>query len=45
MFKGLSPKKHAGTVSMFGKYYVKEGLVEEYYGKTLTKAFQMRSKA
>nr|WP_297065792.1 hypothetical protein [Thermococcus sp.] len=45
MFKELSPKKHAGTVSMFGKYYVKDGLVEEYYGKTLTKAFQMRSKA
>ena len=45
LLKGLSPKKHAGTVSMFGKYYVKEGLVEEYYGKALTKAFQMRSKA
>ena len=45
LLKGLSPKKHAGTVSMFGKYYVKEGTVEEYYGKALTKAFQMRSKA
>ncbi len=45
LIKGLSPKKHAGTVSMFGKHYVKEGIVDEYYGKALTKAFQMRSKA
>ena len=45
LIKGLSPKKHADTVSMFGKHYVKEGIVDEYYGKALTKAFQMRSKA
>ena len=45
LLKGLVPKKHSGTISLFGKYYVKDGEIEDHYGKSLTKAFQLRSMA
>ncbi|AEK73473.1 hypothetical protein GQS_07885 [Thermococcus sp. 4557] len=45
LIKGITPKKHSGTLSMLGMSYIKEGLLDEYYGKALTKAFQMRSQA
>lgn len=45
LMRGIVPKKHSGTLSMFGMSYIKEGILEEYYGKAFTKAFQMRSQA
>ena len=45
LLRGANPKKHSGTLAMFGKMYVKEGLLDEYYGKAFTKAFQLRSQA
>ncbi|NJF26084.1 HEPN domain-containing protein [Thermococcus sp. Bubb.Bath] len=45
LIKGLSPRKHSGVVSLFGKEAVLKGTVEDEYGKILTKAFQMRTLA
>jgi uncharacterized protein (UPF0332 family) len=45
LIKGIAPKKHSGTLAMLGTSYIKEGLLDEYYGKAFTKAFQMRSQA
>jgi len=45
LLKGTNPKKHSGTLAMLGMEYIKEGLLNEYYGKAFTKAFQLRSQA
>lgn len=42
---GLFPKTHAGVVSQFGLQFVNEGLIEEWYAKSLTKAQTSREKA
>jgi uncharacterized protein (UPF0332 family) len=42
---GLFPKTHAGLVSQFGLQFVNEGLIEEWYAKSLTKAQTRREKA
>lgn len=41
LLKKVTPKKHSGVVSMFGLHYVKKGLVDEYYGKAITKALNL----
>ncbi len=45
LMKDVIPRKHSGVVSMFGMHFVKEGVVDEIYGKALTKAFELRTKA
>lgn len=45
LMKDVIPRKHSGVVSMFGLHFVKEGTVDEFYGKALTKAFELRTKA
>jgi len=45
LMKDVIPRKHSGVVSMFGLHFVKEGIVDEVYGKALTKAFELRTKA
>lgn len=43
--KSIYPRTHAGVVSQFGLQFVNEGLIEELYAKSLTKAQTMREKA
>ena len=33
LMKEIIPKKHSGVISMFGLHFVKEGDIEEFYGK------------
>ena len=43
--KEIYPKAHAGVVSQFGLQFVSEGLIEEWYAKSLAKAQTSREKA
>jgi uncharacterized protein (UPF0332 family) len=43
--RGLFSKTHAGVVSQFGLQFVNEGLIEDWYAKSLTKAQTKREKA
>ena len=43
--RDIFPKTHAGVVSQFGLQFVNEGLIEELYAKSLTKAQTKREKA
>ena len=43
--RGLFSKTHTGVVSQFGLQFVNEGLIEEWYAKSLTKAQTKREKA
>ena len=45
LMKEIIPKKHSGVISMFGLHFVKEGDIEEFYGKILIKAFELRVKS
>lgn len=40
--KGISRSKHSGVHSAFGEYFVKAGLIETEYAKTLGHAFDSR---
>lgn len=42
---GLSAKSHKGTVALFSKHYVKEGYLDERYGRLLSKAQEKRIEA
>ena len=39
---GISRSKHSGVHSAFGEYFVKPGLIEAEYAKTLGNAFDSR---
>ncbi|NOZ06141.1 MAG: HEPN domain-containing protein, partial [Chloroflexi bacterium] len=39
---GEDPHKHKGVVTLFGKRFVKVGLADKRYGKTLAKAQTLR---
>lgn len=41
--KGLDSSKHSGVISLFNREFVKEGIIPRVHGKTLTKAFKLRS--
>ena len=43
--RDLFPRTHAGVVSQFGLQFVNEGLIEELYARSLTKAQTRREKA
>ncbi|MGC9445136.1 MAG: HEPN domain-containing protein [Candidatus Methanospirareceae archaeon] len=43
--RGLFSKTHVGVISQFGLQFVNEGLIEEWYAKSLTKAQSKREKA
>ena len=45
ILRSIYPKTHAGVVSQFGLQFVNEGLIEEFYAKSLTKAQTKREKA
>jgi len=40
--KGLSSSKHTGIITLLGREFVKTGLLEEKYGKFLSKMFDRR---
>jgi|DewCreStandDraft_4_1066084.scaffolds.fasta_scaffold96419_2 hypothetical protein len=39
---GVSRKTHSGTISAFGEYFVKTGLIEPEYAKMLGQSFDSR---
>ena len=41
--KGLDSSKHSGVISLFNREFVKNGIISKHRGKTLTKAFKLRS--
>ena len=43
--KEIYPKTHTGVVSQFGLQFVNEGLIEDFYAKSLAKAQTRREKA
>lgn len=43
--RDLSPKTHEGLISLFGRDFVKSGVVEEEYGRILRRTEDMREKA
>ena len=43
--KDINPKKHSGTIKMFGLHFVNEGLIEKIYAKILTKGYEMMEMA
>ena len=43
--KDITVKTHKGLLSKFGLEFVNEGLVEEYYGRTLRIAEELREEA
>lgn len=43
--KDLRPKSHGGTISLFGKYFVKTGIIDPAYGKRFTKIEKFRLEA
>lgn len=40
---GVERKKHAGIVSAFGEYFVKPGLIDAKFSRTLIRAFESRN--
>jgi uncharacterized protein (UPF0332 family) len=40
--KGIARSKHSGVLSAFGEHFVKTGLIEPEYAKTLANAFDSR---
>jgi uncharacterized protein (UPF0332 family) len=40
--QGISRKSHSGTISAFGEYFVKPGLIETEYAKMLSQSFDSR---
>ena len=45
LLKGLIPKKHSGIIKLLGLHFVNEGILEVWYAKAYTKAFDMRTRA
>ncbi len=43
--ENIYPKTHSGVVSQFGLKFVTEGLIEEFYAKSLVRAETKREKA
>jgi len=43
--KNLEFSKHSGTISAFGKQFIKTGLLEDEYHKLLTESFKARQSA
>jgi len=41
--KGIDRSRHSGVISAFGQYFVKTGLIEVVFAKTLTQAFDSRN--
>jgi len=43
--KGLTPRTHRGTISIFGEKIIKQGILSEEYADMLRKAFDLRQKS
>jgi len=43
--KGLKAKTHKGTITLFGEYVVKRGLMSERYADMLRRAFDIRQRS
>ena len=43
--RGIQVKTHRGLVSRFGQEFVKKGLIEAHFGRTLRMAEELRSEA
>jgi hypothetical protein len=43
--KGVKTKTHRGTISSFGEYIVKTGILDEQYADVLRKTFDLRQKS
>lgn len=43
--KGVKTKTHKGTISLFGEYIIKKGVLDEEYADMLRKTFDLRQKS
>jgi len=44
IYEPFSTSKHSGVVGYFNKHFIKEGLFDKEYGRSLNKAFELRQR-